>query len=337
MSTSAETGTAARVTFDDVRAAGARLGGIAHRTPVLTSTSVDQRAGARVFFKCENFQRAGAFKFRGAYNSIALLSEPQKRAGVITFSSGNHAQAIALAARLHGVAATIVMPSDAPANKIAATRDYGGNIVFYERTKEDREALARGIALERNLVLIPPYDHPDIVAGQGTAAMELFEEIGELDYLFVPLGGGGLLAGSALAARAMSPGCKVIGVEPESGNDGQQSFRSGRIVEISVPDTIADGARTTHLGRITFSIIREHVSDIATASDPELVATIRFLVERVKMVVEPTGALGAAVALRGDASRQGTRLGVLVSGGNIEGKTLARLLTAASDLPAAVR
>jgi threonine dehydratase len=337
VSVSPEAGAVVRVTFEDVRAAAARLSGVAHCTPVLTSASVDKRVSANVFFKCENFQRAGAFKFRGAYNAIASLSEPQKRAGVIAFSSGNHAQAIALAARLHGVAATIVMPSDAPANKIAATRDYGGNIVFYERTKEDREALARGIALERSLVLIPPYDHPDIVAGQGTAAMELFEEVGELDYLFVPLGGGGLLAGSALAARALSPGCKVIGVEPESGNDGQQSFRSGRIVEIAVPDTIADGARTTHLGCITFPIIREHVTDIVTAADSELMTTIRFLAERLKMVVEPTGALGAAVALRGDASRRGTRLGVLVSGGNIEGETLARLLTAASDLPGAVR
>jgi threonine dehydratase len=337
VNTSPETGTAARVTFDDVRAAGARLAGVAHRTPVLTSASVDQRVGARVFFKCENFQRAGAFKFRGAYNAIALLSEPQKRAGVITFSSGNHAQAIALAARLHGVSATIVMPSDAPVNKIAATRDYGGNIVFYERTKEDREALARAMSLERNLILIPPYDHPDIVAAQGTAAMELFEEIGELDYLFVPLGGGGLLAGSALAARAMSPGCKVIGVEPESGNDGQQSFRSGRIVEISVPDTIADGARTTHLGEITFAIIRELVSDIVTASDRELVAAIRFLVERLKIVVEPTGALGAAAVLRSDRAKQGTRIGVLVSGGNIEGTALARLLAVADDAANDVR
>lgn len=333
MSISSDIGVPARVTFRDVRAAAARLSSVAHRTPVLTSASVDQRVGARVFFKCENFQRAGAFKFRGAFNAIASLSEPQKRAGVIAFSSGNHAQAIALAARLHGVASTIVMPSDAPANKIAATRDYGGNIVFYERTKEDREALARRIALERALVLIPPYDHPHIVAGQGTAAMELFEEIGELDCLFVPLGGGGLLAGSALAARAMSPGCKVIGVEPETGNDGQRSLRSGRIVEISVPDTIADGARTTHLGEITFAIIRELVSDIVTAADGELIAAIRFLVERLKIVVEPTGALGAAAVLRGDGAAQGTRIGVLISGGNIEAETLSHFLAAANDQP----
>lgn len=333
MSIGAEVNTEVRVTFDDVRAAALRLAGVAHRTPVLTSASVDRRASARVFFKCENFQRTGAFKFRGAYNAIASLSEPHKRAGVIAFSSGNHGQAIALAARLHGVAATIVMPSDAPANKVAATRDYGGDIVFYERTKEDREALARRIARERSLVLIPPYDHPDIVAGQGTAAMELFEQTDKLDYLFVPLGGGGLLAGSLLAARTMSPSCRVIGVEPESGNDGQRSLRSGRVVEISVPDTIADGARTTHLGRITFSIIREQVSDIVTAADQELIAAIRLLVERLKVVVEPTGALSAVAALRGDWARQGTRVGVLISGGNIGAETLARFLAAGEDQP----
>jgi len=327
VSTRPETGTAARVTFDDVRAAGARLAGIVHRTPVLTSTSVDQRAGARVYFKCENFQRAGAFKFRGAYNAIASLSKAQRRAGVVAFSSGNHAQAIALAARLHEVAATIVMPSDAPANKITATRDYGGDIVFYERTKEDREALARRLAHERGLVLIPPYDHPDIVAGQGTAAMELFEEIGELDYLFVPLGGGGLLAGSVLSSRALAPSCQVIGVEPRNGNDGQQSLRLGRIVTIPVPETIADGARTTHLGSITFPIIRDHVSDVYTVDDNDLVATMRYLAERMKIVVEPTGVLGAAAVLRSEAPKElrGKRIGILLSGGNVDGETFGRL------------
>lgn len=328
MSISSEIGVPAGVTFHDVRAAAARLSGVAHRTPVLTSASVDQRAGGQVFFKCENFQRAGAFKFRGAFNAIALLSEQQKRVGVITFSSGNHGQAIALAARLHGVSATIVMPSDAPANKIAATRDYGGDIVFYERTREDRELLARRIALERRLVLIPPYDHPDIVAGQGTAAMELFEQVGELDYLFVPLGGGGLLAGSALAANALSPGCKVIGVEPENANDGQQSFRLGRVVTISVPDTIADGARTTHLGRITFSVIRERVSDIVTVNDSDLVETMRYLAEQMKIVVEPTGALGAAAPLLGDGEKflRAGRIGVLVSGGNVDVQAFCSLV-----------
>lgn len=308
----------ASVSFDDVRAAAARLAGVAHRTPVLTSTAVNQRAGASVFFKCENFQRAGAFKFRGAFNAIARLTEPQKRAGVVAFSSGNHAQAIALAARLHGVAATIVMPSDAPAGKISATRGYGGSIVFYERTREDREALARRLASERHLVLIPPFDHPDIIAGQGTVALELFEEVGELDHLFVPLGGGGLLAGSALAASALSPGCRVIGVEPENGNDGQQSLRLGRIVRIPVPDTIADGARTTHLGQLTFPVIRAHVSEIATASDREVVETMRFLFERMKIAVEPTGALAAAALLTRAGTSTVGRVGVLVSGGNVD-------------------
>ena len=318
------------VTFDDVRAAAKRLAGVAHRTPVLTSASIDRRVGASVFFKCENFQRAGAFKFRGAYNAIASLTESQKRADVVTFSSGNHGQALALAARLHGVAATIVMPADAPANKIAATRDYGGNVIFYDRTKEDREALARDLASKRGLALIPPFDHPGVIAGQGTAAAELFEEVGELDYLFVPLGGGGLLAGSALAARALSPGCKIIGVEPENGNDGQQSLQLGRVVNIPVPDTIADGARTTHLGRITFSIIREHVDEIGTATDRELIDAMRLLAERMKMIVEPTGALAAAAALRGDAALQGNRIGVLISGGNVDADTLLRLITASA-------
>ena len=306
MSVDAETGAPVRVTFDDLRAAAARLAEVAHRTPVLASASVDQRVGARVFFKCENFQRAGAF------------------------TSGNHGQAIALAARLHGIAATIVMPSDAPENKIAATRGYGGNIVFYERTKEDRESLAGRIAHERELVLIPPYDHPDIVAGQGTAAMELFKEVGELDYLFVPLGGGGLLAGSALAAHALSQGCKVIGVEPENGNDGQQSLRLGRIVTIPVPDTIADGARTTHLGQITFAIIRDHVGDIVTVSDRDLVGAMHYLAERMKIVVEPTGALGAAAVLVGAGALQlrEKRIGVLVSGGNVDAESFAQLILA---------
>jgi threonine dehydratase len=318
------------VAFADVRAAAARLAGAAHRTPVLTSVSVDQRVGARVFFKCENFQRAGAFKFRGAYNAIAALAESQKRAGVITFSSGNHGQALALAARLHGVAATIVMPADAPAGKIAATRDYNGAIVFYDRNKEDREALARRLALERGLVVIPPFDHADVIAGQGTSAMELFEEVGDLDYLFVPLGGGGLLSGSAVAARALAPDCKLIGIEPENGNDGQQSLRLGRIVDIPVPDTIADGARTTRLGLITFPIIREHASDIATANDGELIETMRYLAERMKLVVEPTGALAAAAVLRGGTALQGKRIGVLVSGGNVDLDSFARMI-AASD------
>lgn len=316
----------ASVTYDDVSAAAARLAGVAHRTPILTSTAIDQRTSAQVFFKCENFQRAGAFKFRGAYNAIALLPEERKRAGVITFSSGNHGQALALAARLHGVSATIVMPADAPAVKIAATRGYGAEVVFYDRHTEDREVLARTLARERQLTLIPPFDHPHIIAGQGTVAKELFEDVGALDHLFVPLGGGGLLAGSALAARMLSPGCKLVGVEPENGNDGQQSLRLGRIVHIPVPDTIADGARTTHLGERTFAIIRTHVHDIVTVSDHELTAAMQFLAERMKLVVEPTGALAAAAVLGSTMSLRNCRVGVILSGGNVDAQVFARLI-----------
>lgn len=318
------------VTYEAVEAAAARLVEVAHRTPVLTSTAVDQCTGARVFFKCENFQRAGAFKFRGAYNAIALLPGERKREGVITFSSGNHGQALALAARLHGVSATIVMPADAPAIKLAATRGYGAEVVLYDRCKEDREALARTLAREGKLTLIPPFDHPHIIAGQGTAAKELFEDIGTLDCLFVPLGGGGLLAGSALAARTSSPRCRLVGVEPENGNDGQQSLRLGRVVHIPVPDTIADGARTTHLGEHTFAIIRTHVDDIVTVSDDELTAAMRFLAERMKLVVEPTGALAAAAVLSNTMARRNCRIGVILSGGNVDVETFAQLIRAQS-------
>ena len=326
-----ETGRQASVTYDDVSAAAARLSGVAHRTPVLTSSGVDRRVGAHVFFKCENFQRAGAFKFRGAYNAISLLNDHERRAGVVAFSSGNHGQAVALAARLLGVPATVVLPRDAPGVKLAATKGYGAEVVFYDRDTEDREAIARRLAGEHGLTLIPPFDHPHIIAGQGTAAMELFEEVGELDYLYVCLGGGGLLAGSALAARALSPGCKLIGVEPELGNDGQQSLRAGQIVRIPVPATIADGARTTHLGRLTFPVIREHVSDIVTVNDRELVDTMRFFAERMKIVVEPTGALAAAALLRNKAGFGGKRVGVLVSGGNVDTGAFCQLMSASAN------
>ena len=304
--------------FADVQAAAERLLGRAHRTPVLRSATADSRAGASLFFKCENFQRMGAFKFRGAFNAIAKLSPAQQRAGVIAFSSGNHAQAIALAARELGVDATIVMPSDAPAAKLAATRDYGGEIVAYDRFAEDREALTRRIAEERGLTIIPPYDHADVIAGQGTAALELFEEVGPLDALFVCLGGGGLLSGCALAAGALAPDCAVFGVEPEAGDDGRQSLRAGRIVTIAVPKTIADGAMTTHLGELTFPIIRERVRDILTVSDEQLVAVMRFFAERMKMVVEPTGCLAAAGAFASGPNWRGRRVGVIVSGGNVD-------------------
>jgi threonine dehydratase len=316
-------------TFDDVVAASQRLSGVAHRTPVLTSRTADARSGASLFFKCENYQRMGAFKFRGGYNAIANLSEAQRRAGVVTFSSGNHAQAIALAAQILGVKAVIIMPLDAPAAKRAATEGYGGEVVTYDRYKEDREAVARRIQEERGMTLIPPYDHADVVAGQGTTARELFEEVGELDYLFVCLGGGGLLSGSALAARALSPNCKVIGVEPEAGNDGQQSFRSGSIVRIDTPKTLADGAATTHLGEITFALIKAHVDDIVTVSDAQLVAMLRFFAERMKMVVEPTGCLGAAAAMSGEFPLAGKRVGIIISGGNVDLKSYGGLLAGA--------
>lgn len=316
----------ASVNYEDVRRAAERLAGVAHRTPVLTSSTVDRRTGARVFFKCENFQRAGAFKFRGAYNAIAMLDAEQKRRGVATFSSGNHGQAVALAARLQSVAATIVLPRDAPASKIAAAREYGGTLVFYDRLTENREEIARRIATDEGRTLIPPYDHPSVIAGQGTAAKELFEQIGALDYLFVCVGGGGLLAGSALAARAAAPNCKLIGVEPERGNDGQQSLRARRIVTIPVPDTIADGARTVHLGEHTFAVIREIVDDIVTVSDRQLRDTMRFFAERMKIVVEPTGALAAAAVLNGVVQVAGKRVGALISGGNVDVTTFCALI-----------
>ncbi len=313
-------------TFDDVAAAADRIAGAAHRTPVLTSRTADAEAGAKLFFKCENFQRMGAFKFRGAYNALSLFDAAQRKAGVVTFSSGNHAQATALAARLLGMPATIVMPKDAPAAKIAATRGYGGEVVVYDRYGDDREAIGRRLAQERGLTLIPPYDHPHIIAGQGTAAMELIEGAGPLDALFVCMGGGGLLSGSALAARALAPECKVYGVEPEAGNDGQQSFRSGAIVRIEVPKTIADGAQTQSIGKINFEIIRRDVDDVFTASDAELVEGMRFFAERMKMIVEPTGCLGFAAARRMKAQLKGQRVGVIISGGNVDMARFAALL-----------
>lgn len=313
-------------TYEDVVAAAGRIAGHAHRTPVLTSRTADEELGAQVFFKAENMQRMGAFKFRGAFNALSRFSEAQRKAGVVAFSSGNHAQAIALSAREMGIPATIIMPEDAPASKVAATRGYGGNVVTYDRYKEDREAIGRKLAEEQGLTLIPPYDHADVIAGQGTAARELFEEVGELDYFFVCLGGGGLLSGSALATRALSPRCKLYGVEPEAGNDGQQSFRSGAIVHIDTPKTIADGAQTQHLGALTFPIIRRDVDDILTVSDAELVEAMRFFAARMKIVVEPTGCLGFAAARRMKDDLRGKRVGVLISGGNVDIGRFAALL-----------
>ncbi len=315
-------------TYDDVVAASGRLLGHAHRTPVMTSRTANDEFGADVFFKCENLQRTGAFKFRGAFNALSKFDERQRRAGVVTFSSGNHAQAIALSARLLGMPASIVMPEDAPQAKVAATRGYGATIILYDRYRDDREQIGRDLAEKNGLTLIPPYDHPDVMAGQGTAAKELFEEVGPLDALFVCLGGGGLLSGSALSTRALAPHCKLYGVEPEAGNDGQQSFRSGSIVHIATPQTIADGAQTQHLGEHTFPIIRRDVDDVLTVTDPELVDSMRFLATRMKLVVEPTGCLGFAAARAMKDQLRGQRVGILLSGGNVDLARLASLLAA---------
>lgn len=312
-------------TFADVVDAAKRIEGHAHRTPVTTSRLLNEELGAQVFFKCENLQRMGAFKFRGAFNALSKFDDNQRKAGVVAFSSGNHAQAIALSARLLRIPATIVMPLDAPASKVAATKGYGGNVVTYDRYKEDREQIGRDLAEKHGLTLIPPYDHADVIAGQGTAK-ELFEEVGPLDAFYVCLGGGGLLAGSALATRALAPNCKLYGVEPETGNDGQQSFRSGAIVHIETPKTIADGAQTQHLGQFTFPIIRRDVDDILTASDADLIDGMRFFASRMKLVVEPTGCLGFAAARKMRDQLIGKRVGVLISGGNVDMDRFCALL-----------
>ncbi|MGO4672297.1 threo-3-hydroxy-L-aspartate ammonia-lyase [Bosea sp. 2YAB26] len=313
-------------TYEDVVTAAGRLQGIAHRTPALTSRTANARTEASLVFKAENLQRMGAFKFRGAFNAISALSAEQKRAGVVTFSSGNHAQAIALSGKLLGVPTVILMPQDAPAAKVAATRGYGAEVVLFDRYSQDRDALGRELAETRGLSLIPPYDHPDVIAGQGTAAKELIEEAGPLDILLVPLGGGGLISGAALAAKALNPGIRVFGVEPEAGNDGQQSLRSGKIVKIDVPKTIADGAQTAFLGQYTFPIIQNLVEDIVTVPDAALIETMRFFAERMKLVVEPTGCLAAAAAFTGAVPVTGKRVGVIISGGNVDLAAFARFV-----------
>ena len=305
-------------TYEDVEAAARRIEGHAHRTPVLRSSTADALLGAQLFFKCENFQRMGAFKFRGAFNALSKLSPAQRKTGVLAFSSGNHAQAVALSARILGLPAVILMPLDAPAAKMAATRGYGAEVITYDRFTEDRQALSERIAGERGMTLIPPYDHADVLAGQGTAAKELIDEVGPLDALFVCLGGGGLLSCCALATRALSPDCRIYGVEPEAGNDGQQSLAAGRIVRIDTPRTIADGAQTQFLGELTFAIIRRDVTGILTATDDQLVEGMRFFAERMKMVVEPTGCLSFAGARHGGLDLRGQRVGLIVSGGNVD-------------------
>ncbi len=314
--------------FDDVRAAADRLRGVVHRTPVVTSSALDARTGARVALKCENLQRVGAFKIRGAYNAIAQLTDAERRAGVVAFSSGNHAQGVALAARLLGAPATIVMPEDAPAAKLAATRGYGAGVVTYDRARVNRAELAAGIAHERGATVIPPYDHPAIVAGAGTAALELVEDAGPFDALLVPLGGGGLLAGTCLTAAALVPAARVYGVEPKAGDDWVQSWRAGTIVSIPVPKTIADGQQTQAPGELTWPIVRSIASGVVTVSDDEIRAAMRFAFERLKLVVEPSGASALAALLHGRVDVQGARVGIIVSGGNVDPATFAQCIGA---------
>ncbi len=315
--------------YDDVADAHRVLAGHAHRTPVMTSRQVDARTGCRVFFKCENFQRIGAFKFRGAFNAISRLAPTQRQKGVITYSSGNHAQAVALAASLLGSRAVIVMPEDAPQVKLAATHAYGAEVVTYDKHETVREELAARLAAERGLSVIPPYDHPHVAAGQGTAAKELFEETGPLDYLFVCVGGGGLISGCAVAAHALSPQCKVIGVEPEAGDDATRSFRTRTLQSCRNPDTIADGARTPSLGKVTFPIVLARVHEMVTVNDAQLLQAMLYLWERMKIVVEPTGALGIAGLFEGKvAVPAGARVGIVVSGGNVDVRDLCRWLRA---------
>jgi threonine dehydratase len=321
------------VTWEDVAAAAERLRGVAHRTPVATSRTLDERLGARFFLKCENVQRMGAFKFRGAYNAISRLDEAERRAGVVAYSSGNHAQAIALASRLLGARATVVMPQDAPAAKRQATEGYGARVVVYDPATQNREDVARSLLGEGGGTLIPPFDHADVVAGQGTAAAELIEDAGPLDLLLVPCGGGGLLSGSALAAHRLAPGCRVVGVEPEAGDDATRSFQTGVLHSVSSPRTIADGARTSSLGEITFPLVRRYVHDMLTVSDAELVTAMAFVWERMKLVVEPTGVLGLAAALSGKLPVAGLRVGVVLSGGNVDLAAAGRLFAEATSSP----
>jgi threonine dehydratase len=305
------------VSFDDIARAHERIKPQAKRTPVMTSATVDALTGARVFFKCENFQRMGAFKFRGAYNALSQLQDDAKKRGVVAFSSGNHAQAIALSGKLLGIRTVIVMPHDAPKVKLDATRGYGAEVVQYIK-HEDRETLATKLAAERGLTLIPPFDHPHIIAGQGTAAKELIEDAGALDLLLVPCGGGGLLSGSSIAAKHLAPECRVVGVEPAAGDDATQSFMKKRLVTIAVPDTIADGARTPSLGKLTFPIILRTVDDMLTVTDAELTRAMFFLWERMKILVEPTGALAACALLEKKLRVEKLRVGVVLSGGNVD-------------------
>ncbi len=313
------------VTYADIEAAAERLEGQAHRTPVMTSTTVDRQTGSRVFFKCENFQRMGAFKFRGAYNAVVQLTAAQRQQGVLAFSSGNHAQAIALSGQLLNIPTTIVMPDDASAVKLAATRGYGTEVVTYNRLTESREALAQKLASDRELTLIPPFDHPHVIAGQGTAAKELLDEVGPLDLLLVCCGGGGLLSGCAIAAHALAPSCQVIGVEPKRADDATRSFYTKTLQTVQNPNTIADGARTASLGELTFPLVLHYVHDMVTVSEAAILRAMFFLWERLKLVVEPTGALATAALLEGIVNAPGARIGVIISGGNVDLKQAGKL------------
>jgi threo-3-hydroxy-L-aspartate ammonia-lyase len=318
------------VTYDDIAAAAQVLAGVAHRTPVATSRLLDQACQNRMFLKCENLQRMGAFKFRGAYHAINRLAEADRSRGVVTYSSGNHAQAVALVCQILKIPAVVVMPGSAPAMKLAAVRDYGAEIVLHDPAVTSREQVARSLAAERGSCVIPPFDHPDIIAGQGTAAVELFEDAGRLDYLFVPVGGGGLISGCALAARRLAPGCKVVGVEPAAADDATRSFRSGTLETVHNPPTIADGARTPALGRITFPLIRQHVDDMITVSDDDLVRTMAFVWSRLKLIMEPTGVLGLAAVFNRRYAVSGKRIGAIISGGNVDITEAARWFAALS-------
>jgi threonine dehydratase len=316
------------ISLADVRAAAERLRGVANRTPVITSRTVDERVGARVFFKCENLQRAGAFKFRGAYNRLVCLSPEERRRGIVAFSSGNHAQGVALAARELGIHATVVMPDDAPALKVAGTRGYGAEVVIYDRLHEDREAIARGLAEERGMTLVPPYNHPLIMAGQGTAALELIEDAQTLDWLLMPVGGGGLLSGCVIAATGLRPKIKVVGVETTTSDDWVQSLAAGHPVHIPPPETIADGIRTQEPGSLTFPIVQALGHDVLTVSDDEVKQAMRFMLLRLKLLVEPTGAVPVALLLSGRLDLRSQRVGVILSGGNADPGLLAEVLSA---------
>ena len=320
-------GAAAVLTLDDVRAAARRLDGVAHRTPVLTSRTLDERTGARVFLKCENFQRMGAFKFRGAYNRIVQLSPAERQAGVVAFSSGNHAQGVALASKLLGVPAIIVMPSDAPKSKIEATKGYGAEIVFYDRHRSHRSEIARAICDERRATLVPPFDDREIVAGQGTVALELLEAVPDLEVIITPTGGGGLLSGSCVSAHAIDRRIDLYGVEPQAGNDVQRSLAKGEIVHIDVPKTIADGLQTQAPSDLTFGIMREHVHEMVTVGDDQLIEAMRFAFERMKLVIEPSGAAGLAAVMSGAIDLRGRSAGIVISGGNVDTARFTQLVS----------